>query len=74
MAEYSKCFFDAAGHLDERQRMAQLCAGAKMLDVFGQSDWEELYRHEYIKPHQWEPNEGIQTQLRLILAKEGVDF
>ena len=50
-AEFGQCSFDETGYLDQGQVRSQLLGATRTLDVFGQSDWENLYRLEYIEPY-----------------------
>ena len=60
--------FDGAGLWKEEQKASEFLNAAKVLDVFGQKDWEELYQAEYIEPNRWKPTgqniEDIRQALR----------
>jgi hypothetical protein len=47
--------FDGAGLWKEDQKAAEFINAAKVLSVFGQKDWEELYQAEYVEPNRWKP-------------------
>jgi hypothetical protein len=68
---FHKCMFDAVGYLDQGQKKKQLMDAVKVLEVSGKSDWQELYRMEYIEPHSWKPSDVIIEQLKVALQKEG---
>ena len=68
--EFGQHTFDAAGLLDQEEKMKQLIAAAKMLEVPERSDWVEPYRYEYIKPYSWEPSEMLMEQLNTALQKK----
>lgn len=69
-ADFSLKHFDGAGLWREDQKEAEFRSGAKVLDVFGQKDWEELYQAEYIEPHRWKPTRQNLEDIRQALLVE----
>lgn len=66
---FPKYKFDASGYLDQEQKTKLLRDAGKMLEVVGQSEWEELYSLEYNEPHGWKPTNTILDQLNAAIQK-----
>lgn len=71
VAEFNLCRFDESGYLDQKDASKQLFGAAKMLEVREGSDWDELYKMEYLEPHRWKPKESVLAQLKLAIMNEG---
>lgn len=71
-ATYLLQHFDESGLWKEDQKEAEFRNAAKVLDVFGQKDWEELYQAEYIEPDRWKPTGQNREDIRQALLVESV--
>ena len=70
-AEFSLCRFDESGYLDQKDTNKQLIGAARMLEFREGSDWDELYKMEYLEPHRWKPKESVVAQLKIAIMNEG---
>ena len=62
--------FDGGGLWREDQKVAEFHNAARVLSVFGQKDWEELYQAEYIEPNRWKPTQQNIEHIRQALIVE----
>ena len=69
--EFIQCRFDESGYLDQKDLHKQLLGSAKMLEVREGSDWDELFKMEYLEPHRWKPKESVVAQLKIAIMNEG---
>lgn len=69
--EFSLCRFDEWGYLDQKNADKQMFGAARMLEVSEGSDWDELYRMEYLEPYRWKPKESVVAQLKISIMNEG---
>jgi hypothetical protein len=59
--------FDIEGKWCREQKRKVFQGAAKMLSCGPNEDWQELYRYEFLEPHQWKPTELIMEKLRELI-------
>ena len=66
-ADFTVHTFDADGKWRAEQKEKVFRGAAEMLSCGGDETWQELYRQEYLEPHQWKPTELVLEKLRELI-------
>jgi hypothetical protein len=66
-ADFTTHAFDADGKWCVEQKEKMFRGAAKMLSCGRDETWQELYRHEYLEPHQWKPTELMLEKLKELI-------
>ena len=66
-ADFTAHVFDADGKWCVEQKEKVFRGAAEMLSCGGDETWQELYRREYLEPHQWKPTELMLEKLKKLI-------
>lgn len=70
-ADFPAHTFDGEGLWCHERKMQVFRGASKMLSCGGNEAWQELYRYEYLEPHQWKPTElDLEKLKELIRARK----